>query len=86
MPPTRGVTPAGLALGVIDAWRWAREPQGHPPVKASTRWGEGYEIVADRAERTPATRRVYVAAREGDRRDLMDAAAQRGWPADGQCG
>lgn len=57
MPPTLGVTPAGLALGVIDAWRWARGPRDHPPVKESTRWVEGHEIVADLAERAPDTRR-----------------------------
>jgi hypothetical protein len=80
--PTLVVTPAGLALGVIDAWMWARGPKGQPHVKESTRWVEGYEIVADLAERTPDTRLVYVADREGDLRDLMDTAARRGCPAD----
>ncbi len=40
-------------------------------------------IVADLAERTPTTRFVYVADREGDLRALMDAAAQRAHAADG---
>jgi hypothetical protein len=80
--PTLVVTPEGLALGVIDAWMWARGPKGQPQVKESTRWVEGYEIVADLAERTPDTRLVYVADREGDLRALMDAAARRGTPAD----
>ena len=80
--PTLTVTPAGVALGVIDAWIWARGPKDQPQVKESTRWVEGYEIVADVAERTPDTRLVYVADREGDLRELMDTAARRGTPAD----
>ena len=43
---------------------------------------EGHTIVADLAERTPATRFVYVADREGDLRALMDAATQRAHAAD----
>ena len=80
--PTLVATPAGLALGVIDAWMWAREPKDQPHVKESTRWVEGYEIVADLAAQVPSTRLVYVADREGDLRELMDAAARRGHPAD----
>jgi len=80
--PTLVVTPEGWALGVIDAWMWVRGPKDPPQVKESTRWVEGYEIVADLAERTPDTRRVYVADREGDLRALIDAAARRGTPAD----
>jgi hypothetical protein len=71
-----------VALGVIDAWIWARGPKDTPQVKESTRWVEGYEIVADVAEQTPDTRLVYVADREGDLRELMDAAERRGTPAD----
>lgn len=82
MHPTLVATPAGLALGVIDAWMWAREPKDQPHVKESTRWMEGYEIVADLAAQVPNTRLVYVADREGDLRELMDAAARRGHPAD----
>src|SRR5512142_1539075 len=73
--PTLVVTPDGLALGVIDTWMWAREQQAVPQVKESTRWLEGYEIVADWAAQVAATRLVYVADREGDIRDLMDLAA-----------
>ena len=76
--PTLAVTPAGVALGVIDAWMWTREPKDHPQVKESTRWVEGYEIVADLAETLPAVRLVYMADREGDLRALMDTAARRG--------
>jgi hypothetical protein len=80
--PTLAVTPAGVALGVIDAWLWARGPKDQPQVKESTRWVEGYEIVADLAEQLSDTRLVYVADREGDLRELMDAAERRGTPAD----
>ena len=80
--PTLAVTPAGVALGVLDAWMWARKPKDQSDVKESTRWIEGYEIVADLAETVPAIRLVYVADREGDLRALMDAAARRGAPAD----
>jgi hypothetical protein len=80
--PTLVVTPAGLALGVIDAWMWARGPKDEPRVKESTRWVEGYTIVADLAQTMPDTRWVYIADREGDLRALMDAAARRGTPAD----
>jgi hypothetical protein len=80
--PTLVVTPEGVALGVIDAWIWARGPKDAPQVKESTRWVEGYEIVADLAAQVPDTRLVYVADREGDLRALMDAAARRGTPAD----
>jgi hypothetical protein len=80
--PTLVVTPEGVALGVIDAWIWAREPKDVPQVKESMRWLEGYEVVADWAAPVPDTRLVYVADREGDIRALMDLAAQRGHPAD----
>jgi Transposase DNA-binding/Transposase Tn5 dimerisation domain len=80
--PTLVVTPDGVALGVIDAWLWARAPKGEPTVKESTRWLEGYEIVAEWAAQVPDTRLVYVADREGDIRALMDLAARRGHPAD----
>jgi hypothetical protein len=39
--PTLVVTPEGGALGVIDAWIGAREPQDVPPVQERTRWLEG---------------------------------------------
>jgi len=56
--------------------------EGSTHVKESTRWVEGYEIVADLAAQVPNTRLVYVADREGDLRELMAAAARRGHPAD----
>ena len=80
--PTLVVTPAGVALGVVDAWIWARPPKDVPQVKESTRWLEGYVIVAELAERVPESRLVYVTDREGDIRALMDLAAERGHPAD----
>ena len=40
-PPTLGVTPTGVALGVLDAWMRARGPKDTPQVKESTRWVEG---------------------------------------------
>ena len=80
--PTLAVTPAGVALGVVDAWMWARKPKDQPDVKESRRWVEGYEIVADWAATVPDTRLVYIADREGDLRALIDAAARRGTPAD----
>src|SRR5512144_2541497 len=80
--PTLVVTPQGAALGVVDAWMWARVPKGAATFKESVRWLEGYGIVADLAETLPATRLVYVADREGDMRALMDDAARRGTPAD----
>ena len=57
--PTLAVTPAGVALGVLDAWLWARKPKDQPDVKESLRWVEGYEIVADLAETVPDTRLVW---------------------------
>jgi hypothetical protein len=80
--PTLVVTPQGAALGVVDAWMWARAPKGKAAVKESMRWLEGYGIVAELAEVTPETRVVYLADREGDIRALMDDAARRGTPAD----
>jgi hypothetical protein len=80
--PTLAVTPAGVALGVLDAWMWARGPKDQPDIKESPRWVEGYTIVADLAETVSDTRLVYVADREGDLRALMDVAARRGHPAD----
>ena len=51
--------------------------------KESTRWIEGYDRVADMAERlAPTTRVVYIADREGDILALMKRAQERGNPAD----
>lgn len=80
--PTLLVTPDGQALGVTDAWMWSRKPKDEPDVKESLRWLEGYGVLADLAEQTPATRFVYVADREGDLRELMAEAQRRQHAAD----
>lgn len=80
--PTLMVSPEGVALGVLDAWMWARKPKGEADIKESLRWVEGYGVVADLAARVPDTRLVYVADREGDLRALMEEAARRGHAAD----
>jgi hypothetical protein len=76
--PTLALTPEGVMLGTLDVWMWKREPQGEASFKESIRWVEGYERVAE----MPATRRVYLADREGDIRALMERAAALGHPAD----
>ena len=48
--PTYAITPEREPLGVLDAWRWAREPKApdgtRPGIKESVRWGEGSARVA----------------------------------------
>jgi hypothetical protein len=80
--PTLAVSESGVALGVLDAWMWARRPKGEADVLESLRWVEGYERVAELAAQVPSTRLVYVADREGDLRALLDRAAALGHPAD----
>jgi hypothetical protein len=88
--PTLAVTPAGLPLGVLDAWLWARDAQSHGqdkrhwPIEAkeSVRWLEGYERVAELASELPDTRLVYVADRECDIHAFMAQAQRLGHPAD----
>lgn len=84
--PTYAVTPQREALGVLDAWMWARECRDahgeRGGIKESLRWIEGYERVAERAATLPQTRLVYVADREADMVDLMLAADRLGNPAD----
>lgn len=69
--PTYAVTPARTALGVVDAWMWAREKreikdaQRDGP-KESARWVDGYDRIAEMALEMPGTRLVYVADREAD--------------------
>jgi len=36
--PTLAVSEGGVALGVLDAWRWARKPKGEVDIKESRRW------------------------------------------------
>lgn len=76
--PTYAVTPQRLPLGILDNWMWARPLEG----LESRRWIEGYERVAERAERMPDTRLVYVADREADMLELMQRAHALGHPAD----
>jgi hypothetical protein len=80
--PTLAVSESGVALGVLDAWMWARKPKGEADVPESVRWLEGYERVAELAARVPGTRLVYVADREGDLREVLDRAAALDHPAD----
>lgn len=80
--PTLVVTPEGSALGVTDAWMWARQPKGEEEFKESVRWIEGYERTAEMATQVTNTRLVYVADREGDFRELLDKAHALDYPAD----
>ena len=80
--PTLAVSESGVALGVLDAWMWTRKPKGETDITESRRWTEGYERIAELAERLPHTRLVYVADRESDLRELLDRAAELGYPAD----
>jgi hypothetical protein len=80
--PTLAVSEGGVALGLLDAWMWARQPKGEIDIKESRRWTEGYERIAELAERLPETRLVYVADRESDLRELLDRAADLNHPAD----
>ncbi|BBA33074.1 transposase [Methylocaldum marinum] len=80
--PTLAVSEGGVALGVLDAWMWARKPKGKAAIRESRRWTEGYERIAEFAERLPDTRLVYVADRESDLRELLDRAADLDHPAD----
>ncbi|MBK8753799.1 MAG: hypothetical protein IPL99_20070 [Candidatus Competibacteraceae bacterium] len=66
-----------VALGVLDAWMWARGPKEVPQVKESTRWVEGYEIVADLAETVSDTRLVY--GRSGRRFTRLDGCRRPAW-------
>lgn len=79
-------TPERLPLGVSDLWMWARELKdkngARPGQKESLRWIEGYERVAEMAERMPVTRLVYVADRESDIAALMWRAKELGNCAD----
>ena len=84
--PTYAVTPQREALGVLDAWIWAREARDEHGerggLRESARWVEGYERIAELATSLPTTRLVYVADREADMVELMLAADRLGNPAD----
>ena len=85
--PTLCITPDRIPLGVSDAWMWSRgktkvEDQANPTIKESDRWIEGYERVAEMAERCPQNRLIYVADREGDILSLMARSQALNTPAD----
>lgn len=84
--PTYVVTLQRDPLGVTDAWMWAREPKDaddqRPGPLESDRGIEGYERIAEMAERVLETRLVYVADREADILRLMQRAHTLGCPAD----
>lgn len=85
--PTLCVTPDRIPLGVTDAWMWARgrskeNDQQQDSIKESCRWIEGYERVAEMAERCPEQKLVYVADREGDILNLMIRSMALNYPAD----
>ena len=76
-PTTLAVSEDGVALGVLDAWTWARKPKGEADLVESLRWTEGYQRVAELAARL-----VYVVDREGGLRALIYLAANLVHPAD----
>ena len=80
--PTLWTTPEGYVLGAMDAWMWARSTKGEEEFKESIRWIEGYQRVAEMAEQLPESKLVYVADREGDLRELMEAARTANYAAD----
>ena len=80
--PTLAVSEGGVALGVLDAWMWSRQPRGEADVLESLRWTEGYGRVAELAASLPGVRLVYLGDREADLRGLVDLAAESGHAAD----
>ncbi len=85
--PTLCITPDRIPLGISDAWMWSRgeskaKDLENPIIKESDRWIEGYERVAEMAERCPQSRLVYVADREGDILSLMEKSKALNTPAD----
>jgi len=85
--PTLCITPDRIPLGISDAWMWSRgktkkEDQESLTIKESDRWIEGYERVAEMADRCPKNRLVYVADREGDILNLMARSKALNTPAD----
>lgn len=86
--PMLAVTPEGLCLGVLDFWRWVRDPSDHGgkdrqdrlsrPLeeKESLRWVEGYQKVGELQGHVGESRLVYVADRDSDLFELFVAADQ----------
>ena len=89
---TLAVTPARLALGVLAALPWARDPAdygksaehaGRPiEEKESIRWLESYRAVSELDRANPHTQFVYVSDREGDIYEIFAEAAKRPDSAD----
>ena len=69
-------------LGTLDAWMWARQDKPQADIKESLRWIEGYERVAELAERLEQSQVVYIADREGDIAQLFQCAKARDFRAD----
>lgn len=81
--PTLCLTPERVSLGLVDNWLWVRElDKNAESIKESQRWIEGYERVAELAQRCPQQRLVYVADREADCYELFATASQQHYPAD----
>ena len=86
--PMLAVTPEGLCLGVLNLWRWVRDPSDHGgkdrqdrlsrPLeeKESLRWVEGYKKVGELQGQVGESRLVYVADRDSDLFELFEAADQ----------
>ena len=84
--PMLAFTPEGLCLGVLDFWRWVRDPSDHGgkdrqdrlsrPLeqKESLRWVEGYKKACALQEEVGETRVVYMADRDSDLFELFEAA------------
>ena len=84
--PLLAFTPEGLCLGVLDFWRWVRDPSDHGgkdrqnrlsrPLeqKESLRWVEGYKKACALQEEVGETRVVYMADRDSDLFELFEAA------------
>ena len=64
-----------MALGVLDAWMWARKPKGEADVLESLRWTEGYERVAELAAEAGHAADYLVRARHD--RALADGGRLR---------
>ena len=56
--------------------------QANPGIKESHRWIEGYERVAELAQRCPDHRLIYTGDRESDIDALLRRAQQLDYPAD----
>jgi hypothetical protein len=89
---TLAVTAERLALGVLAALPWARDPadygksaqHSHRPIdeKESIRWLESYRAVSELDRANPNTQFVYAADREADIYEIFAEAAKRPDSAD----